>query len=70
MPYIASVTSKGASPPMGRPLSVDELKRLYANARPHVQTFILWMVATAPAPAAILELTSDQVEILPNASSG
>lgn len=59
-PYISRV-KEGAAEPRGRPMTVEELRRLYANASPHLQTFIRWMLGTAARPEAILTLTDKQV---------
>jgi integrase len=60
-PHILTV-AVGRSPPMGRPLDVPELRRVYWNAQPHVQAFILWALGTGARPQAVLELHSRQIE--------
>ena len=61
MPFILSVTVKN-HPPMGRPMEVAEIARLYVESAPHLQTFIRWTLGTAARPQAILDLRSQQVE--------
>ena len=41
LPHVLTV-SLGESKPMGRPLDVPELRRIYAHAIPHVQAFMVW----------------------------
>ncbi|MBZ9674572.1 tyrosine-type recombinase/integrase [Mesorhizobium sp. ES1-1] len=59
-PYIARVKEKPVAP-RGRPMTVEELQKLYAAASPHLKTFMRWMLGTAARPEAILTLNSDQV---------
>ena len=61
-PHILTVAA-GKSPPMGRPLDVPELRRIYWHAQPHVQAFILWALGTGARPQAVLELHSDRVRV-------
>jgi hypothetical protein len=58
---ILSVTVKN-HPPMGRPMEVAEIARLYVEGAPHLQTYIRWTLGTAARPQAILDLRSQQVE--------
>ena len=60
-PHLLSVRV-GDRPPMGRPLSVDEAKAIYAHAAEHVQSFMRWALGTAARPEAVLELHSRQVD--------
>ena len=52
----------GQSKPMGRPLDVPELRRIYAHAVPHVQAFMLWALGTGARPEAVTELHSQQID--------
>jgi integrase len=61
MPFIQNV-SVSSAPPKGRPLEIEELRKLYGHSPPHLQTFIRWMVGTAARPEAILTLHSNQVD--------
>src|SRR5262249_51115487 len=61
VPHILSI-AVGASKPMGRPVDVAELQRLYACAAPHVQAFILWALGTAARPEAVMELHSSAID--------
>jgi hypothetical protein len=67
-PHILTVPV-GKTPPMGRPLDVPELRRVYWNAQPHVQAlqphvqaFMLWALGTAARPQVVLELHCRQIE--------
>jgi integrase len=60
-PHVLTV-GVGATRPMGRPLDVADLQRVYADAVPHVQAFALWALGTAARPEAILELHSRQID--------
>ena len=65
-PHILTV-SVGKTPPKGRTLDVPELRRVYWNAQPHVQAFILWALGTGARPQAVLELhSSDRVRVRPH----
>lgn len=62
VPYIMfPKQTKGA--PLGRPLEVDELRRLLAATKsPHMRTFILLMIGTAARPDAVMDLTFDRCD--------
>jgi integrase len=60
VPHVLTVPL-GESKPMGRPLDVPELRRVYAHAVPHVQAFMVWALGTGARPEAVLELHSRQV---------
>jgi integrase len=60
-PHILSVPV-GTTRPMGRPLDVPDLQRIYAHASTHVQAFMLWALGTAARPEAVLELHSRQID--------
>ena len=60
-PYILTVKA-GAHEPMGWPLEIDEVKRLYDKAAPHLRIFMAWMLGTAARPEAVLELHSREVD--------
>ena len=63
VPYIA-LPKKQASPPRGRPLEIDEIRKLLATAKSqHIQDFILLMIATAARPDAVLDLTFDRCDM-------
>ena len=65
-PHILTV-SVGKTPPKGRTLDVPELRRVYWNAQPHMQAFILWALGTGARPQAVLELhSSDRVRVRPH----
>lgn len=51
----------GKVPPKGRPLSIDELAKLYQASNPNMQRFIKWSLGTAARPDAILDLDYVQV---------
>ena len=62
VPFIA-LPKRTASPPRGRPLEVDEVKRLIAAARSnHIRNFIYLMIATSARPDAVLDLTFDRCD--------
>jgi integrase len=61
VPYILTV-KPGAAEPMGRPMDVAELRRLYKAAAPHLKVFIGWMLGTAARTEAITSLLAEQVE--------
>ena len=61
VPYILTVKA-GAAEPMGRPMDVAELRRLYSASPPHLKVFIGWMLGTAARTEAIISLTAAQVE--------
>jgi integrase len=52
----------GKPQPKGRPLSVDELARLYQTSNPSMREFIKWSLGTAARPDAILDLDYRQVQ--------
>lgn len=60
VPHILTVKVPDAEP-MGRVMSVDELKALYTNSPPHLQIFIFWMLGTLARPEAIFELRDTQI---------
>ena len=60
-PHILTLPTVGTKP-MGRPLDVPDLQRIYAHAVLHVQAFMLWALGTGARPEAILELHSRQVD--------
>jgi len=49
-------------PPMGRPLSVEDIQQLLAVSPLHLQRFIFWGVATGARPDALLELRWSQID--------
>ena len=59
-PHILTV-SVGKTPPMGRPLDVPELRRVYWNAQPHVQAFILWALGTGARPRLSRSCSAEQI---------
>jgi integrase len=61
VPHVLSVPV-GSTKPMGRPLDNPDLQRIYAQAVPHVQAFMLWAIATAGRPEAVLELHSRHID--------
>jgi integrase len=61
MPYIVKV-KVGTAEPKGRPLEIDELRKLYRAAPPHVQAYLKWGLGTAARPAAIIDLHANQVD--------
>jgi integrase len=61
LPYV-DVPPYGETDPKGRPLSVEELQKLYSAATPHLRLFIMLMVGTAARPSAILQLTWAQID--------
>jgi len=61
LPHLLSIPV-GATKPMGRPLDVPDLQRIYAHAVPHVQAFMLWALGTAARPEAVMELHSRQID--------
>ena len=62
-PYVPT-TPVGDIPPKGRPLSLDEVRALYHTTDyDYLKRFILWLVGTAARPDAILELTTDQIDL-------
>jgi integrase len=52
----------GNQPPMGRPLTVDEMRRVVAEADGHMRTLVLFLIGTGARPTAILELDWSQVQ--------
>ncbi len=57
VPFIA-LPKRTASPPRGRPLEVEDIRKLLAAARSdHIRHFIYLMIATAARPDAVLDLT-------------
>jgi integrase len=60
VPHVLTIPL-GESKPMGRPLDVPELRRIYAQAVPHVQAFMVWALGTGARPEAVLELHSRQI---------
>ncbi|NDD83375.1 site-specific integrase [bacterium] len=62
VPHIPMVPV-GEQEPMGRPLTVEEVRRLLreCEATPHLWRLCVWLIATAARPAAILELDWAQV---------
>jgi integrase len=61
VPHVLSIPV-GTTKPMGRPLDVPDLQRIYARARPHVQAFMLWALGTGARPEAVTELHSQQID--------
>jgi integrase len=61
VPHVLTVPL-GQSKPMGRPLDVSELRRVYAHAVPHVQAFIVWAIGTGARPEAVTDLHSQQID--------
>ena len=61
VPHVLTIPL-GQSKPMGRPLDVPELRRIYAHAVPHVQAFMLWALGTGARPEAVTELHSRQID--------
>ena len=49
-------------PPMGRPLDVQDIRRLLAVSPLHLQRFILWGIATGARPDALLDLRWSQID--------
>jgi integrase len=60
VPHVLTIPL-GQSKPMGRPLDVPELRRVYAHAVPHVQAFVIWALGTGARPEAVFELHSRQI---------
>ena len=60
VPHVLTIPL-GQSKPMGRPLDVPELRRVYAHAVPHVQAFMVWALGTGARPEAVLELHTRQI---------
>ncbi len=61
-PHIGML-EKGHQEPRGRPMEVNEIRRMIEGApSEHMVDFIYWMLGTAARPAAIIELTWEQVD--------
>lgn len=60
-PFIHTLPAIEAAP-KGRPLSVDEITKLYANAADHIRLFILLMLGTAARNEAVTQLAWPQVD--------
>lgn len=60
-PYVSRV-KEGEAEPRGRPMELEELRRLHHHASPHLRAFIVWMLGTAARPEAIRTLHSSQVD--------
>jgi len=61
-PFIRSLETEDADP-MGRPLSMDELRLFYHTAEtPHLKAYILWALGTAARPEAVLDIHSDRID--------
>lgn len=48
--------------PMGRPLDVDEIRKLYTHSADHVRLFLILMLATGARNEAITTLTWSQID--------
>lgn len=61
VPHILML-KKQESGPRGEPMSVEQLRKLYSAASPHLRIFIRWMLGTAARPEAIRLLHSSQID--------
>lgn len=63
VPYI-QLPKKQAQAPLGRPLEIEEVRRLLQAAKsPHIRDFILLMIATCARPDAVLDLTYARCDV-------
>ncbi|MBN9219518.1 MAG: tyrosine-type recombinase/integrase [Mesorhizobium sp.] len=60
-PYI-EVPAMEQGPPMGRPMEVEEIRRLYAAAGDHIRLFLILMLGTGARNEAITTLTWPQID--------
>ncbi|TPM41439.1 site-specific integrase [Mesorhizobium sp. B2-3-4] len=60
-PYI-EVPAMEQGPPMGRPMEVEEIRRLYTAAGDHIRLFLILMLGTGARNEAITTLTWAQID--------
>jgi len=65
-PYIQTIpkSQRQAKAPLGRPLEIEEIVKLLSEAKPEsLRLFIVYSLATAARPDAVLELALDQCDV-------